>query len=168
LERRREEVKDRFGLLLVLLVGAFVALGFGGSTAARVIAGVLQVAALAVAFLATEVRKRHLWLAVAAMAGVLAVVLSGFASDIPQGVGSLASILVVISILVAVLERVLRHPRVSFITMTTVGFGDYTAETDVARRVVVIEAVLGQVFIPTTLARLVLLYKSPQREGDTQ
>jgi Ion channel len=52
--------------------------------------------------------------------------------------------------------------------MTTVDFGDYTAQTDIARRIVVIEAVLGQVFIATTLARLVSLYKSPQREGDPQ
>jgi hypothetical protein len=48
----------------------------------------------------------------------------------------------------------------SFTTLTTVGFGDYTAMTDLARRIAVIEAVLGQVFIATTLARLVSLYKS--------
>jgi hypothetical protein len=48
----------------------------------------------------------------------------------------------------------------SFTTLTTVGFGDFTATTDLARRIAVIEAVLGQVFIATTLARLVSLYKS--------
>ena len=51
----------------------------------------------------------------------------------------------------------------SFTTLTTVGFGDYTAATDIARRIAVIEAVLGQVFIATTLARLVSLYKSGER-----
>ena len=215
LGQRREEVQDRFGLLLGLLVGAFVALGFGGNTAARVIANLLQVAAIVVAFMATDLRRHHLWLAVTATLGVIAVFLSGFASETLRGLGSLANIVVGLSILVAVLERVLRHRRVtlqtlygavcayfllglafaaiysaldelaadpifgepvsgsvysyfSFTTMTTVGFGDYTAQTDVARRIVVIEAVLGQVFIATTLARLVSLYKSPQREGDTQ
>jgi hypothetical protein len=49
----------------------------------------------------------------------------------------------------------------SFTSLTTVGFGDYTAKTDLGRRVVVIEAVIGQVFIATTLARLVSLYKPP-------
>ena len=51
----------------------------------------------------------------------------------------------------------------SFTTLTTVGFGDYTAQTSLARRLVVIEAVMGQVFIATTLARLVSLYKSAPR-----
>jgi len=209
---RREEVRDRFGLLLLLLVGAFVALGFGDRAAARVIAGLLQVAALIVAFLATGVRRQHGWLAAVAALGVLAAVLSGFAGDASRGIGSRASIVVVVAILVAVLDRVLRHRRVtiqtlfgavcgyfllglmfgsiysaldqlgpdavfgepvvssvysyfSFTTLTTVGFGDYTAQTDVARRIVAIEAVFGQVFLATTLARLVSLYKSPMEES---
>ena len=214
-EVRREEVRDRFGLLLVLIVGAFVALGFGGSTAARVLAGVLQLAALVVAVLATDLHLRRLWFAAVALVGVLAAVLSGFSGDTPQGVGALAAIVVAIVILAAVLGRVLRHQRVtlqtlygavcayfllglmfgsfysaldllgseqvfgtpvsgsvysyfSFTTLTTVGFGDYTAQTDVARRVAVIEAVLGQVFIATTLARLVSMYKSPSIDRTAQ
>jgi len=35
-------------------------------------------------------------------------------------------------------------------TVTTVGFGDFTVVTDLGRRVAVIEAVIGQVFIATT------------------
>ena len=214
-EVRREEVRDRFGLLLLLIVGAFVALGFGGSTAARVLAGMLQLAALVVAVLATDLHLRRLWFAVVALVGVLAAVLSGFSGDTPQGVGALAAIVVAIVILAAVLGRVLRHQRVtlqtlygavcayfllglmfgsfysaldllgseqvfgtpvsgsvysyfSFTTLTTVGFGDYTAQTDVARRVAVIEAVLGQVFIATTLARLVSMYKSPSIDRTAQ
>ena len=58
-EVRREEVRDRFGLLLVLIVGAFVALGFGESTVARALAGMLQLAALVVAVLAATDLRLH-------------------------------------------------------------------------------------------------------------
>ena len=56
----------------------------------------------------------------------------------------------------------------SFITLTTVGFGDYAPQTDITRRVVVMEAVLGQVFIATTLARLVSMYKSARSDRTAQ
>ncbi len=45
----------------------------------------------------------------------------------------------------------------SFITLTTVGFGDLTPRTDVGRGFVMIEAILGQVFLVTTMARVVSL-----------
>jgi hypothetical protein len=46
----------------------------------------------------------------------------------------------------------------SFITLTTVGFGDLTPYTDLARSVVVLEALLGQIFLVTLVARLVTLF----------
>jgi hypothetical protein len=46
----------------------------------------------------------------------------------------------------------------SFITLTTVGYGDLTAVTDIARRFAVIEAMTGQIFLATAVARLVSLY----------
>jgi hypothetical protein len=59
----------------------------------------------------------------------------------------------------------------SFITMTTVGFGDFTPGYSVPRVLVVFEAMLGQVFLVTAVARLVSLYSSggsPAPEpGDT-
>lgn len=45
----------------------------------------------------------------------------------------------------------------SLITLTTVGFGDLTPGTQVARSLVAIEAVLGQVMLVTLVARLVSL-----------
>ncbi|HET6795174.1 MAG TPA: ion channel [Acidimicrobiales bacterium] len=54
----------------------------------------------------------------------------------------------------------------SFVTLTTVGFGDYTVHVEIARRFVAMEAVLGQVFIATTLARLVALYKASSDPGE--
>ncbi len=48
----------------------------------------------------------------------------------------------------------------SFITMTTVGFGDFTPGWSLPRVLVVFEAMLGQVFLVTAVARLVSLYSS--------
>jgi len=55
----------------------------------------------------------------------------------------------------------------SFITMTTVGFGDFTPGAAVPRVLVVLEAMLGQVFLVTAVARLVSLYSAEDPEpGD--
>ena len=51
----------------------------------------------------------------------------------------------------------------SFVTMTTVGYGDYTARTALAQRFAVVEAVLGQMYLATAVARLVALYSRPDR-----
>jgi voltage-gated potassium channel Kch len=51
----------------------------------------------------------------------------------------------------------------SFVTLTTVGYGDITAASDLAKRLVVIEAFVGQVFIITLVARLVSLWGQPLR-----
>ena len=54
----------------------------------------------------------------------------------------------------------------SFITLTTVGYGDITATIDIGRRVAVIEAMTGQVFLATAVARLVSLYGVQARDAD--
>jgi hypothetical protein len=51
----------------------------------------------------------------------------------------------------------------SFVTMTTVGYGDVTAATDLIRTVAVLEALIGQVFLVTLVARLVSLFGQPMR-----
>jgi hypothetical protein len=43
----------------------------------------------------------------------------------------------------------------SFTTLTTLGYGDFTAVGSVGRAVAVIEALTGQVFLATLVARLV-------------
>ena len=51
----------------------------------------------------------------------------------------------------------------SFVTLTTVGFGDLTPFTNTARSVVVLEALIGQIFLVTLVARLVSLYSAEHR-----
>ena len=46
----------------------------------------------------------------------------------------------------------------SFVTLTTLGFGDITPATRVARAMVTVEALVGQLYLVITLARLVTLY----------
>jgi Ion channel len=48
----------------------------------------------------------------------------------------------------------------SFISLTTVGFGDIVPVGSAARALVVLEALLGQIFLVTTVARLVALFSA--------
>jgi len=49
----------------------------------------------------------------------------------------------------------------SFTTLTTLGYGDFTAAGNSGRAVAVMEALVGQVFLATLVARLVSAYRSP-------
>jgi hypothetical protein len=53
----------------------------------------------------------------------------------------------------------------SFTTLTTLGYGDFTAAENGGRSVAVIEAMTGQVFLATLVARLVTAYRTPARPG---
>jgi len=56
----------------------------------------------------------------------------------------------------------------SFVTITTVGYGDLTAGTSTGRVVVTFEALIGQIFLVTLVARLVSMYgtsRKPARDG---
>ena len=50
----------------------------------------------------------------------------------------------------------------SFTTLTTLGYGDYTAAQSSGQAVAVMEAVLGQVFLATLVARLVAAFRGPR------
>ncbi len=54
----------------------------------------------------------------------------------------------------------------SFITLTTVGFGDVVPAHDFSRALVVLEALMGQVFLVTLVARLVAMFGQEQRRRD--
>ena len=51
----------------------------------------------------------------------------------------------------------------SFVTLTTVGFGDVVAAYDFGRALVTLEALFGQIFLVTLVARLVSMFGSAQR-----
>ena len=53
----------------------------------------------------------------------------------------------------------------SFTTLTTLGYGDFTAAESGGRAIAVMEALTGQVFLATLVARLVAAYRAP-RERD--
>ena len=46
----------------------------------------------------------------------------------------------------------------SFVTLSTTGYGDYTAAGEAGRSMAVLEALLGQIFLVTLVARLVALF----------
>jgi Ion channel len=50
----------------------------------------------------------------------------------------------------------------SFTTLTTLGYGDFTAAGNGGRAVAVLEALIGQIFLATLVARLVAAYRSPR------
>jgi Ion channel len=51
----------------------------------------------------------------------------------------------------------------SFTTLTTLGYGDFTAAESGGRAIAVMEALTGQVFLATLVARLVAAYQAPAR-----
>jgi hypothetical protein len=51
----------------------------------------------------------------------------------------------------------------SFIVLTTLGFGDLTPAPNMARVVVTFEALIGQIFLVTLVARLMSLYGMERR-----
>ena len=53
----------------------------------------------------------------------------------------------------------------SFTTLTTLGYGDFTAAENGARSIAVLEALTGQIFLATLVARLVAAYRTPDRPG---
>jgi hypothetical protein len=53
----------------------------------------------------------------------------------------------------------------SFTTLTTLGYGDFTAAESGARSIAVLEALTGQVFLATLVARLVSAYRTPDPPG---
>jgi hypothetical protein len=51
----------------------------------------------------------------------------------------------------------------SFTTLTTLGYGDFTAAASGGQAVAVVEAMVGQIFLATLVARLVATFRNPRR-----
>ena len=55
----------------------------------------------------------------------------------------------------------------SYTCLTTLGFGDFVSRGDLGRALSVLEAAFGQIFLVTLIARLVSLFKPPQRDTNS-
>jgi hypothetical protein len=53
----------------------------------------------------------------------------------------------------------------SYVTLATLGYGDYTAAGDLGRTLSVIEAMLGQLYLVTVIALIVALFARTRRAG---
>ena len=53
----------------------------------------------------------------------------------------------------------------SFTTLTTLGYGDFTAAGNGGRAIAVLEALTGQIFLATLVARLVAAFRAPDERG---
>jgi len=53
----------------------------------------------------------------------------------------------------------------SFVTLATLGYGDYVPKTEIARGLALLEAVAGQLYLAVMVARLVSLYVSGGAAG---
>ncbi len=53
----------------------------------------------------------------------------------------------------------------SFVTLTTLGYGDFTSSLDIGRAVAMTESVIGQIFLVTAVARLVSLWRGPRQSA---
>lgn len=204
------EAHDRFGLLLALLVTAFVVSAFQGRVAHAVAIG-LNLLMVLVAFRATGMRAwRHL--SMIAAIGLAGTAVARLVSDADATiiVAAWSQVIVLVAILVATVARILQHrevhietllgafsayfliglafswlyiglnrigttpffgaptpdsefPYFSFITLTTTGFGDYAPVGRFNQRMVVIEALMGQIFLASLVARLVSLFAVRRR-----
>lgn len=54
----------------------------------------------------------------------------------------------------------------SFVTLTTLGYGDITPATEAARSLAVTEAIVGQLYLTVMVARLVGLFVAHEQSGD--
>jgi hypothetical protein len=211
---------DRFGLLLTVLVTAYVLSAFFSAAWVRIVQVILFLAVSLIAMRNSAVPRRTALLTLAGAVGgsVIALVLVLIDPAGPgAGAGYLLMALVLVFAAVLVLRRVLASryevtlqsifgaisvymimgmmfamvyaaindftrgaffangqptniktfQYFSFTTLTTLGYGDFTAAGSGGRAVAVMEALFGQVFLATLVARLVAAYR-PQRPGDDE
>jgi hypothetical protein len=203
-------IRERYGAILVLLTIGYLISGHEGRLLLDVASAAIWLGLLLLALWTPglSARLRALGVAVTMVLVLVAAALVSFGTATSSGVLFLLLALAQALALVAILERIGRHDRVtlqtvlgavaayaligfamaavyrgldslsdqalfigigvpadytyfSFTTLTTVGFGDITATGQVVRRLVVLEAVLGQVFLVVLIARLVALWGQP-------
>jgi Ion channel len=205
-------IRERYGLMLLLILMGYVLSGVDTSPLVLSLDSILWVTLLLTALWSPGVPKRLRRVGLVATLVVLLTTLSlGLvASEAAEGWRLLLVGVAQLSALLAILNRISRHERVtfqtvmggvaayaliafvmaavfhslqfltgtlalngvvdpgdyvyfSFVTLTTVGYGDITPATELAKRLAVVEAFVGQVFLITLVARLVSLWGRPLR-----
>lgn len=203
-------VRERYGLVLALILIGYVLAGFETSRFLTAVNAVIWVALLLTTLSAPGLpgRLRQAGLAATLFVLVTAVSLGLMSADVASGWRLLILALAQLAAMLAILFRLTQHTSVtletvlggiaayaligfamasvyhsadllldatflngavaagdytyfSFVTLTTVGYGDITPASDLARRLVVVEAFVGQVFLITLVARLVSLWGEP-------
>jgi hypothetical protein len=213
---------DRYELVFVLLLMTFVLGAFSDEGWTRVPSLALNIAALLIAIRSAQLTgraARSIRLVLGGGSLLLAVVVLLLPSTTAQGVFACWVAVVLLTTILVIVRRILRHRYVtmqtifgalsaylligfffaavfsavsklvetpffaggqavtpasaqyfSFVTLSTTGYGDYTAQGNGGRSMAVLEAVLGQVFLVTLVARLVALYgmlrPTPARADD--
>lgn len=206
-------VRERYGLVLTLILVGYLLTGFETSRLATLANALIWIVLLLTTLLAPDLPERLRRSGLAAMVVVLltAIPLGFVASDLATGWGLLMLAVAQLAAILAILNRITRHQIVtlqtvmggiaayaliafmmaavlhgtdlltagtflngvvspgdytyfSFVTLTTVGYGDIAPASDLAKRLVVVEAFVGQVFIITLVARLVSLWGAPDAD----
>jgi ion channel len=208
---------DRFGLLLLVLVTAYLISAFTTGVLVSVAQIVLFLAATLLAMRTGRVGRRTMRLAIAVAVGGSAAAITlalTHSADAGSGVASMWGALILLLAVALIVRRVLIMPEVtlqsifgavsayliiglmfasiyagmykfggheffahgeldnvktfqyfSFTTLTTLGYGDFTAAGYGGQAVAVMEALLGQVFLATLVARLVSAFRGPREPG---
>lgn len=206
-------IRERYGLVLFLILIGYVLSGFDSSRWVTVLNALLWGALLFTTLWSPGVPKRIRRVGAGAIVVLLlsAIPLGLLTSDVGLGTRLLLLAIAQLAALLAILSRILTHDEVrlqtvmgaiaayaliafvmaaiyhavnvftdgtflnnvvsegdytyfSFVTLTTVGYGDITAASDLAKRLVVVEAFVGQVFLIVLVARLVALWGTPLRD----
>jgi hypothetical protein len=198
---------DAYGVLLVMILASLVLTAIAAESAAgRAAIVVLQGGVLLFAFWTSRTRPTVLRVAlvVVPIVIVLAAVFTSGRSDNAAAVAGLTNAFLSFGAIVAIVRRIVRHPRVdaatilgvlatyvligmlfasvyasagalsgdpffvtlndadmidylyfSFVTLTTVGYGDLTAASDIGRMLAVSEALLGQLYLVSVVALVI-------------
>lgn len=209
--------RERFGLLLLLLIVTYLFSAFTTGTVINAVQIVVFVGALLLALRNSAVPR---WIARLLIAVVFTGSAAAFAIALAQpseaavGAAEVWTGLVLLTAVVVILRRILESPAVtlqsiygavsaymiiglmfaafygamnrlggqpffangqpgntrtfqyfSFTTLTTLGYGDFTSAGNAGRAVAVVEAMIGQIFLATLVARLVSAFQRPQHRN---
>lgn len=205
-------VRERYGLVLALLLLIYVLTGINEGRLVRVIATVVWLVVVMAILWSPGLPRRLRLIGGGAVLLVLVISISAglLESDTADGLSLMLVAVAQLSAIAAIFNRIMRHPTVtlqtvmggvaayalfafamasvyhgldllsdgrfldgaarpgdytyfSFVTLTTLGYGDITPATEIAKRLAVVEAFVGQVFVITLVARLVSLWGKPLR-----